>query len=130
MNSERFPLPKQVVAGLGTDSARLADAAVAQIMDTTTKDPALIVSRTENALILELRGQALRISLVHVYGAYVSSNLWFGEPALTLVLRYGSTDDGSGVAIVVAPESEKKWFEDAQRRLDPIVPGGVRWTVP
>ncbi|GJI92593.1 hypothetical protein [Duganella hordei] len=131
MNSASFTLPTDVVVGLGRDYViSLSNPAVATYEEhTSSTDKSLVVLREDSALMLAFGVQQLRISLANVFGGEVRSIEWFGYPSLTLVLWFGHTRTDGGVSIVTAPQSEKAWFVDAQRQLDPLVPGGVAWNV-
>jgi hypothetical protein len=129
MNSISFNLPRETMVGMGRDYVRwLADPEVAYLTaGSVCHEKTLVVHKTARFLTLGFGRDELRISLDHIFGGEIHGAELFGYPIFTLVLWFGHSRADGGYRIVTAPRSEKELFVDLQRRLDPLVPGGVTW---
>ncbi len=129
MNSVSFNLPRETMVGMGRDYVQwLADPEVAFLTaGSVCHEKTLVVHKADRFLMLVFGGEELRISLDHIFGGEIRSAELFGYPTFTLVLWFGHTKADGGCTILTAPRSEKEWFVDLHRGLDPIVPGGVTW---
>ena len=105
----------------------LADPERAEIVHSApVEDRVVEIERDAATLVWKYRDDALRMAADYVFGAAVLIGSHGPSSFISFCLIFGLTER-DGQSMLTGPLEMREWFREVAEKLDPVIPGGVKY---